>query len=85
MNKVEFIVLSILYQNEAVSRLKGLSVKDILTIEKLNLKENTLYKQLKTFQQQGFVGTGAKEGKALTFYITKAGIKKLEEEQANEG
>jgi Fe2+ or Zn2+ uptake regulation protein len=81
---MEFLLLSILLSNNAISKMSGMTVSDILAAEDMNYKENTFYKQLKAFNDQGLVGIGAKERRALTFYITNSGIRKLKEEKEDE-
>ncbi len=84
MSKLEFLILSIFLSNAAVSKFSGMTVIDILTAEDLNYHITTIHNHLKTFCKKGFVCEGAKDGKALTFYITSAGIQKLKEEKENE-
>jgi DNA-binding MarR family transcriptional regulator len=84
MSRLEFLILSILECNNAISKFSGMAVSEILAAEELGYKENTCYKQLKDFSKQGLVRIGAKEGRALTFFITHEGIKKLMEERENE-
>jgi hypothetical protein len=81
---LEFLILSILLSNNATGKFSGMTVADILSTEDFSYKENTFYKQLKDFCVKGTVCIGAKEGRALTFYITNLGIQKLKEEKENE-
>lgn len=81
LSRLEFLVLSILETNEAISRFTGMTSYEIATADQLGYKENTIYKQLKLFEKNGFVQTGAKDGKSLTFYITDLGKCKLREEK----
>lgn len=84
MNKIEFLILSILLSNGAVGKLNAMTVKDIIAAEGLKYGSSAIYKHLQSFQNKGFVNPGLKEGKAFTFYITKAGIQKLKEEKEDE-
>jgi len=84
LDKTTFLVLSILFADNAVGKMSGMTVKDILKTENLNYKENTFYKILRSLNSYGWVGIGAKEGRALTFYITKSGISKILEEKEDE-
>jgi hypothetical protein len=84
MNKLEFLILSILMSNNAVLKIRGMTVEEIIAAEELDCKVNTFYKQLKTYCDHGTVGIGAKDGRKVTFYITKTGIQKLKEEKEDE-
>lgn len=84
MSKLEFLILSILLSNGAVSKFSGMTVTDIITAENLNHHITTIHNHLKAFCKQGLVAVGAKDGKALTFYITSKGIQKLKEEREYE-
>jgi predicted transcriptional regulator len=75
------LILSILYSGAALNRHTAMTVSEIIATENFDYQENTFYKYLKKFLIEGFVSNGIKEGKALTFYITTEGIKKLEEER----
>lgn len=84
MSKLEFLILSILLSNAAVSKFSGMTVNDILAAEDLSYHFTTIHNHLKAFCKHGIVSVGAKDGKALTFYITSTGIQKLKEEKEDE-
>ncbi|MDD3477390.1 MAG: hypothetical protein PHP32_00740 [Candidatus Izemoplasmatales bacterium] len=81
MNRLGFIVLSILRTNGATNKLSSMSVREISQTEDFEYKENTIFKKIKDFEQSGFVGRGLKEGRADTFYITESGCEFLEAEK----
>lgn len=81
MNRLGFIILSILFKEEAISKLSSMAVHEIASLENLDLKENTIYKKLKDFEKSGYICRGLKEGRADTYYITPEGIKCLERER----
>ncbi len=81
MNRLGFIVLSILKQNGAESKLSSMTLREIAAAENLGLKENTIFKKIKDFQMSGYVGRGLKEGHADTFFITPEGLEILEKER----
>ena len=81
MNRLGFIILSILRQNSADSRLSAMAVSEIVGSEEFEYKENTIYKKIKEFEAAGIVSQGLKEGRAATFYITPGGIQYLEKER----
>lgn len=81
MNRLGFIVLSILRKSDATSRLSSMTVREIATAEDFDLKENTIFKKIKDFEKSGYINRGLKEGRACTFYITPEGCKYLEEER----
>ena len=82
MNRLGFIILSVLRANGATSKLSSMSVREIAQTEDFDQKENTIFKKIKDFEQSGYVGRGLKEGRADTFYITPEGCECLEREKA---
>ena len=81
MNRLGFIILSILRKSDATSRLSSMTVREIATAEEFGLKENTIFKKIKDFENSGYIGRGLKEGRADTFFITPEGCKCLEKER----
>lgn len=81
LNRLGFIVLSILKQNGAENRLSSMTLREIASAEDFGLKENTIFKKIKDFQASGYVGKGLKEGRADTFFITREGLEMLEKER----
>lgn len=81
MNRLGFIVLSVLKQNGATNRLSSMTVREIVDAENFGMKENTIFKKIKDFEMAGCVGRGLKEGRAHTFFITPEGCKVLEKER----
>lgn len=81
MNRLGFIVLSILRQNGANNRLSAMAVSEIVDEEEFVYKHNTIYKKIKDFETAGLVAQGLKEGRAATFYITEKGVQILEGEK----
>lgn len=79
MNRLGFIMLSILMEKKATSRLSSMTVRELSLAEDFGVKENTLFKKAREFEKRGFIGRGLKEGRAATFYITAAGSAFLEE------
>lgn len=80
MNLLGFWILSILYDQEANTRLKGMTVNDIDATENLGCEKNTIYKQLHQFIVGGYVALGIKDGHANTYYITNNGVVYLRKE-----
>ena len=78
MNRLGFMILSILRSNGATNQVQSMTVREIASIEEFDMKENTVFKKLKGFEQSGFIGRGFKEGRADTFFITPAGCEYLE-------
>ena len=75
MNRSGFIILSILRASEATSRLSSMTVREIVSSENFGLKENTIFKKIKDFEQSGYVSRGLKEGRADTYFITPKGCR----------
>ena len=79
MNRLGFLVLSVLLTNGADNRMAAMSLKEIMQTEDLDVKENTLFKKLRDYEIQEYVKKGIKDGRANTFYITDAGKEVLEQ------
>lgn len=77
MNRLGFLVLSILFRNNALDRISAMTVKEIAAAEDLGYRDNTIFKKIILFEEMGYVAAGYKEGRARTFYITDRGIKFL--------
>ena len=73
MNRLGFIVLSILSQNGATNKLSSMSVQEISDTEEFGYKPNTIFKKIKEFEDAGYIGRGLKEGRADTFFRTPDG------------
>lgn len=78
MNRLGFMILSILRSNGATNQVQSMTVREIASVEEFDMKENTVFKKLKGFEQSGFIGRGFKEGRADTFFITPEGCEYLE-------
>ena len=79
VNRLGFLVLSVLLANNADNRMAAMSLKEIMQTEDLEVRENTLFKKLRDYEIQGYVQKGMKDGRANTFYITDAGKDFLEQ------
>ena len=79
VNRLGFLVLSVLLANNADNRMAAKSLKEIMQTEDLDVRENTLFKKLRDYENQGYVKKGMKDGKANTFYITDDGKEFLEQ------
>jgi len=84
LNRLGFIILSILSRNEATSRLSSMTVREIACAEEFGLKENTIFKKIKDFEKSGYISRGLKEGRADTYFITPAGCECLNRERGTE-
>ena len=78
MNRLGFLVLSILAKYEATDKLSSMSVREIAETEEYGYRENTIYKKMKEFEELGYIDRGLLDGRAVTFYITDAGSRALE-------
>lgn len=59
-----------------------MTVREITSAEEFGLKENTIFKKIKNFEQSGYISRGLKEGRANSYYITPEGCKYLEKERS---
>ena len=78
MNRLGFLVLSILSRYEAFGKASAMTIKEITDAENLGYKGNTVYKKMTEFEMAGYVAHGYQEGRARTFYITEKGKEFLE-------
>ena len=81
MDRLGFIMLSILRQEGATNKLSSMTVREIASAEEFGMKENTIFKKIKDFERSGYIGRGLKEGRADTFFITPDGCECLEREK----
>lgn len=73
LDRLGFLMLSILAGNSAVDKTSAMTVKEILEIENVGCKYSTLYKKAVAFETSGYLAFGYNDGKARTFYITEKG------------
>lgn len=81
MNRLGFVILSILRESKATGRLSSMTLKEIALAEDFGWKENTISKKIREFELSGYVGRGLKEGRAATYFITEDGLECLERER----
>lgn len=84
LNRGDYIILGALRSKSALDELHGLTVAEIMEVERMS-KFNTIYKKLKELQSEGYVSEGIKASRAKTYYLTQKGsgilpIKKEEKE-----
>ena len=60
MNRLSFVILSILHQNSAVSNVTAMTLKEIMESEDYGYKLNTVFKKIKEFELSGYVCKGLK-------------------------
>lgn len=81
MDRLGFMILSILRKYEATNRISSMTIKEIADSEPFGWKENTIFKKLKQFENSGFINHGLKEGHAHSYFITPKGCEWLEQER----
>ena len=67
VNRLGFLVLSVLLANNADNRMAAMSLKEIMQTEDLDVRENTLFKKLRDYENQGYVKKGMKDEKPTLF------------------
>lgn len=78
MNRLGFLLLSVLSKNDAVGKVSAMTLKEISGAENFGYKDNTIFKKITEFETAGYIAAGYKEGKAKTFYITEKGKEMLQ-------
>lgn len=76
LNRIQYVILSILKNKKADSPMMSMSCNEIADIEK-NDKPSTIYKHLRILENYGYVARGAKIERATGYIITEAGLKVL--------
>ncbi len=79
MSRMDYLILSVLADNEAASVVGAMSVNEILSEINMEYSYNALYKAVKALESEGLVKRGLKDGKSDTFYIKPEGMQKKEE------
>ena len=74
LNRIQYVILSILRKNKADSPMLSMSCNEIAEIEKYD-KPSTIYKHLRILENLGYVERGAKVERATGYIITAAGLK----------
>lgn len=73
LNRIQYVILSILRKNKADSPMLSMSCNEIAEIEKYD-KPSTIYKHLRILENLGYVERGAKVERATGYIITAAGL-----------
>ncbi len=79
MNRLGFLILSVLSTNEAFNKVSAMTAREITDAEDFGYKDNTIFKKITEFESMGYVAAGYKEGKQKTFYITESGRQALKQ------
>ena len=75
LNRLEFLVLATLYQNNCKEYFYSLTISEILEHSNNLLgTRTTIYKKLKKLLSMGYVAKGSMDNHAHTFYLTEKGI-----------
>lgn len=76
LNRIQYVILSILKKNKADSPMLSMSCNEIAEIEKYD-KPSTIYKHIRILENLGYVERGAKIERATGYIITATGLKIL--------
>ena len=79
MNRLEMMILAILRKNSALSPLTAVSMYELKDYATLHYSHSTIYRTLQSLHEEGFIGSGLKDSKANTFYITERGLQIIKE------
>ena len=77
MDKLDYAILNLLQEQQATSKLKAITIHEIL--EEMSINEKTLARRIKKIVESGNAAEGFKVGRAFSYYITLEGVKRLEE------
>lgn len=85
MNKLAYLILSVMNDMGAFSKMSSITANDIcFEIKESNYSYSAVYKKLRWLMENGKVAAGIKDGNSNTYFITKSGIELLEN-ISNEG
>ena len=74
MNQTHYKILKMLYDKNKNSAVESISLKEITDCCNIKLSKISIYKQILTLTQEGYVNQGLRIGKENTYYITQLGI-----------
>lgn len=75
MNQTHYKILKILYDKNKNSAVESISLKEIINCCHIQLSKISIYKQILTLVNSGYISQGLRDGKENTYYITQLGIK----------
>lgn len=78
MDKLDFAILNALTEANAITRLQAISRKQIM--ESMEIGSQNLFIRLKKLMKDEVIHQGLKDGREHTYFLSKNGIKKFEEE-----
>ena len=74
MHQTHYKILKMLYDKNKYSAVESISLKEITDCCHIKLSKISIYKQILTLTQEGYVNQGLRIGKENTYYITQLGI-----------
>lgn len=84
LNRCAYIILGILRRRGATNKVRGLTISEISSLEKVS-KPNTIHKKIKEMEEKGLVEPGVKAGKAKTYFINERGLSILPTKKEEQG
>lgn len=74
MNQTHYKILKMLYEKDKVSAVDSISLNELTDCCHIKLSKISIYKQVLTLTQKGYINQGLRIGKENTYYITQEGI-----------
>lgn len=81
MERLGFLILSVLSANGAAGRASAMTAREIMAAEDLPYKYDTVYKKAVGLEATGYISAGHRDGKARSFYVTEKGRKVLQDDK----
>ena len=81
MSRIGYLILSVLSKNQAFDKISAMTAREISEAEEFGYKINTIYKAICSFQEDGYISLGYKDGKQNSFFLTESGKKLLKEQK----
>lgn len=76
-DRIDFLLLSILKEENATASYLAMAIKE-MPLQDIGRSIRSIQLHMKELMSLGLVEEGLAEGHGKTYYITKAGLKKLE-------
>ncbi len=81
MSRLQVFILAELNMAQAFKKVRGITAKELANRISIKTPIDTVYRNIKTLIDEGFIKEGVKVGKSNSYYITESGIAALRKEK----
>lgn len=75
INKLDYTILQTLYDNNCLSKYKGMTITELMESGKVKGTRMTIYKKMKKLVTNDYIQKGCLDNHADTFYLLKKSIR----------